>query len=265
MMPICWLAWTSRRFTRRQVVLSHMMDRWQSLHALRQPHGSWWTSLCISRACRWVTPANKLKPKLSKFTRVLSVWAEDCLSENCCFSCQACQPSREAFTLKLSQLLSCLILHYGPVCGSKCLAHISMIHWTTSSQWLLFSAFISDAFPAAAEPEPAISDLPQHERQCSPSPATEQPLHPHQYQLQHAGQRLSQQQGSEAPISRYKQPPPALLQLISVYLDSNNACSGSTASKQPSSQLIRWPAKMENNLTSISEPAVTKYLVTNCR
>lgn len=59
-----------------------------------------------------------------------------------------------------------------------------------------------DALLAAAEPESAISDLLEHERQRPPSPAAEQPLHPHQYQLQHAGQGLPQQQGSEAPISR---------------------------------------------------------------
>lgn len=78
------------------------------------------------------------------------------------------------------------------------------------NSWLHFnspaslSVSILDAFFAAAESEPAISDLPEHERQCSPRPATEQPLHPHQHQLQHAGQRLPQQQGSEAPVSRYQ-------------------------------------------------------------
>ncbi len=87
-------------------------------------------------------------------------------------------------------------------------SHLHDLLWTFFSQMPLFpnpdpvSAFIQDALLAAAEPESAVSDLLEHERQCSPSPATKQPLHPHQYQLQHAGQGLPQQQGSEAPIPR---------------------------------------------------------------
>lgn len=61
---------------------------------------------------------------------------------------------------------------------------------------------LTDALHATAKSEPALADIPQHERQRSPGTASEQPLHPHQHQLQHAGQGLPQQQGTEAAVPR---------------------------------------------------------------
>lgn len=60
----------------------------------------------------------------------------------------------------------------------------------------------ADALHATAESEPALADIPEHERQRAPGAASKQPLHPHQHQLQHAGQGLSQQQGTETAVSR---------------------------------------------------------------
>lgn len=162
------------------------MDLWPSRHALRQPHGSWWTSRCTSRACRWASvaephvPETQLQPLNGKL--------------RCCCRCI---------------VLAVKHVKQNSLCASYCLhkiklpvSHVCDALATFSSMASLLSVLIQDALFAAAEPEPAVSDLSEHERQRPPSPAAEQPLHPHQYQLQHAGQRLPQQQGSEAPVPR---------------------------------------------------------------
>lgn len=46
---------------------------------------------------------------------------------------------------------------------------------------LSLSVLMLDALLAAAEPEPALSDLSKHEWQRSSCAASKQPLHPHQY------------------------------------------------------------------------------------
>lgn len=51
----------------------------------------------------------------------------------------------------------------------------------------------ADAFLTPAQPESAIPDIPEHERQLPAGPAPQQPLHPNQHQLQFTGKGLPKQ------------------------------------------------------------------------
>lgn len=62
----------------------------------------------------------------------------------------------------------------------------------------------TDALPAPAEPERALQDLPEHERQHAAHPAPAAALHPDQHQLQQAGPRLPQQPVAATPVQRWR-------------------------------------------------------------
>lgn len=171
-----------------------MTDQWRSPPVLKQPHGFWWTSLCTSHGCRWAEGAN---PHLGED------WESVCLRWDCFFlllwvkhnSPAACYSCLILHTLKM------MLWHKKLSCGSN-------FHKAPPDS--VFVCII-DALFASAEPESAIPDFSEHEWQCAPRAATKQPLHPHQHQLQHAGQGLPQQQGSEAAVPRYR--PPSVMML----------------------------------------------------
>lgn len=77
------------------------------------------------------------------------------------------------------------------LCGqtAACLAFPPQhIHGVTGSH-NCFSSL--DAFPTPPQPESAIADLSEHERQLQARAAPQQPLYPHQHQLQFTGEGLS--------------------------------------------------------------------------